>query len=407
MSENMKQSGGAAAKKSASLLPAQEIAKEIKPLSQNGFLAFWQGLWRKWLGVWYGFSDRHPTASKWIYKLAFFFIFSNGVTIWQALVMIFLPYAFQGMWDVPFVWPAAALPWMDAAGTALNYAIFNEPVKFLNAANEVLLASTAATVTEYTAAGHTLQMSGLGNFLAFEIAVFTAQCINLPLQRNITFKSKGNWVYQAMWYFIGWVGISIGVNALWGIMNPLMLWWNWNDVGIAILKTVITGGISMAVFFPIFVIIFPDAQKVAKKKQAKLEKLLASGATGEVVTKAKFEATKAQEAADFDKAQKDASKAKSVSNARAVSYQAIVRNSEKAGENLKELEAANADAEKIAKAKETVAAYETKVPESQQKASDAVAARIEAEENFKSVSERVLAARAARGEDAKGKKIAA
>src|SRR5699024_12034369 len=47
---------------------------------------------------------------------------------------------------------------------------------------------------------------------------FLAQCINFPLQRNITFKSKGNPVYQAMWYFIAWVAISLicnGFNNLW------------------------------------------------------------------------------------------------------------------------------------------------------------------------------------------------
>ena len=54
--------------------------------------------------------------------------------------------------------------------------------------------------------------------IEYEAGFFLAQCINFPLQRNITFKSKGNPVYQAIWYFIAWVVISLicnGCNNLW------------------------------------------------------------------------------------------------------------------------------------------------------------------------------------------------
>ena len=55
--------------------------------------------------------------------------------------------------------------------------------------------------------GEVLIGGGLGYFISYEVGSFLAQCINFPLQRNITFKSKGNPVYQAMWYFIAWVVI--------------------------------------------------------------------------------------------------------------------------------------------------------------------------------------------------------
>lgn len=249
----------------------QDIRSQIKPLSDNVFAAFWQRLWQRWLGVWAGYSARKPKAAKLIKEFVVMYLFSNLVTIWQALIMIFLPYAFKAIWDVPFVWPALPLPW-----DGLNYAIFNEPVKFL-LGDTVQLASTAAEVAELKALGGRLQMAGLGNFLAFEIAVFTAQCINFPLQRNVTFKSKGNPVRQAVWYFIGWVGISVGVNAIWGICNPLMLHWNWNDTIIALLKTFLTGGVSMLVFFPIFKLIFPDIPKQAEAQRVLLEKRRAAG----------------------------------------------------------------------------------------------------------------------------------
>ena len=160
---------------------ADEAKLQPKPLSQNGFVAFWQKIWRWWQGVWYGFSEKHPKLSNLIYMVFFFIVFSYGVTIWQLLVMLFLPYAFAGLAEIEFIWPAVNFTIGD---TELTYAIFNEPVRYLED-------------------GSVNPLGGLGNFLAFEIAVFTAQCINMPLQRNITYRSHGNPVWQAMWYFIG------------------------------------------------------------------------------------------------------------------------------------------------------------------------------------------------------------
>ena len=213
-------------------------------------LGFFQAI-RRW---WSRFSHLHPVASKWIYEIGFFFIFSNGVTIWQYLVMLFLPYAFSPLAGVEFIWPQVTYTWFD--GATLTWGIFNEPVKY---------AADEATV---------LIAGGLGNFLAFEIAVFTAQCINFPLQRNITFKSHGNPWWQAMWYFIGWVLISIAVNALWGFVGPLLNHyavdvWAWGTAESVkpitdLFKTLVTGGISMVVFFFIFKIIFPSESKESK-----------------------------------------------------------------------------------------------------------------------------------------------
>ena len=54
----------------------------------------------------------------------------------------------------------------------------------------------------YDAEGAVLIGGGLGYFISYEVESFLAQCIDFPLQRNIAFKSKGNAVYQAGWYFI-------------------------------------------------------------------------------------------------------------------------------------------------------------------------------------------------------------
>ena len=62
---------------------------------------------------------------------------------------------------------------------------------------------------------------GLGYFLSYEIRSFVAQCVNFPLQRNVTFKSHGNVAYQILWYFIAWVLISLFCNAINGLWLPL------------------------------------------------------------------------------------------------------------------------------------------------------------------------------------------
>lgn len=98
------------------------------------------------------------------------------------------------------------------------------------------------------AAGLVVIGGGLGYFISYEVGSFLAQCINFPLQRNITFKSKGNPWYQAMWYFLAWIVISLicnGLNNLWMPIAQQHL-----SLGIYnLLVTFITGGVSMIIFF--------------------------------------------------------------------------------------------------------------------------------------------------------------
>ena len=366
---------------SASGAAAAQAEVRVKPLSDNAFLAFFQKIWRWGLGVWYGFADKHPKGSKLIQQFAVMFLFSNLVTIFQALIMIFLPYAFQEIWDVPFVWPAVALPWQDAAGNALNYAIFNEPVKFL-LGNDTFIASTPEQVQQYMDLGYELQMSGLGNFIAFEIATFLAQCINFPLQRNITFKSKGNPVVQGIWYFIGWIAISVGVNAIWGIMNLIMMWWNWNEAVIAIIKTVLTGGVSVVIFFFIFLAIFPDQQKLADKAAKKAEALKNSGAAAEEIAAAEAKAVELAENAKLEAARKEALVSDSAANSRAVSWEA----SKKMLEKMKS----------EGKSEEDIAAQEKIVADKYNQALEAAVKRDEAIAANEAAIREVEAARAAR-----------
>lgn len=325
---------------------------KIKPLSSNGFVAFFQKIWRWWLGTWYGFQDKHEKLAGLIYKVFFFIVFSEGVTIWQFVVMTFLPFAFKGMWTTPFVWPAVELPW-QAGGQQLFWAVFNEPVKYivtaLDGTKSVALANTADEVKAYNLLpNYELQCAGLGNFIAFEIAVFTAQVINFPLQRNITYKSKGNVYYQAMWYFIGWLLISVVVNAVWGFLNPLMMSWNWNEAIIGLIKTFITGGLSMVVFFFIFLVIFPDLNKMAANANKKVESLKAKGASAEEIAQAQAKADEINARAKLDNARKDEITQTSLASAKAVSWDSSAK-------LLEKMKANNAKPEEIAKQEEIVA----------------------------------------------------
>lgn len=338
MSDEVKEAAEAAEaaeapKVDVSKYTVEDLQKQVKPLSQNGFVRFWQKIWRWWLGVWYGFADKHPKGSSLLYKIFFLIVFSEGVTIWQFIVMTFLPYAFTGLFpQVPVGFPRVVLDF--ASNNGAEFVIFGDT-------------------------------NGWGYFIAFEIAVFTAQCINFPLQRNITYRSHGNPWIQALWYFIGWVLVSVFTNAAWGFCNVFFTHWGWylpGSEGLAtiagLIKTVLTGGVSIVIFFFIFLVIFPDNNKMAKKSKAKYEKLVAANAPTEKIVKAENKMKLWEDKATKSNAEGEYFKAKSQVNAAVMKYNAIVKASE--NPKLKE-EEKTVYPEKIEKAFENaVIAIETR-----------------------------------------------
>ena len=188
---------------------------------------------------WNNFEKKHPRLAKWVYQICCFFIFSMGVTIFQYLIFTFMP----GMLGLKlagteFMWPQ--IP-MEIFGVEFSWSLLGYNV-LRDASGTVVIGG------------------GLGYFISYETGSFLAQCINFPLQRNITFKSKGNPVYQAIWYFLAWVVISLicnGLNNLWmpiaAVYVPPAIY--------NILVTFITGGVSMIIFFFVFKIIFPEGEK--------------------------------------------------------------------------------------------------------------------------------------------------
>ena len=186
---------------------------------------------------WNGFADRHPAAAKWVREGGLFFLFSNLVTVFQYIVIQFLPAAFSAYKNIGWGWPG------------IPVTLFGQ------------------TFT-WNAIGYDVEAGGLAYLFAYLIATFLAQCINFPLQRNITFKSHGSIPVQIFWYFVGWVAVTFVVNSIncvWvgvaGAFLPDFLY----NIG----TTVLTGGVSMVIFFFVFKIIFPEGEaKNREKKEA-------------------------------------------------------------------------------------------------------------------------------------------
>lgn len=130
-----------------------------------------------WRSTWGGFAAKHPTAAKWIYQIFFFIVFCEGVTIFQYFIYAFMPgWLGPELAGVAWSWPALPMHLfgVDFTWNALGYDVI------------------------YDAAGNVVIGGGLGYLISMLTGSFLAQCINFPLQRNITFKSHGNAAYQIL-----------------------------------------------------------------------------------------------------------------------------------------------------------------------------------------------------------------
>lgn len=198
-----------------------------------------EGMKSWWTQKWQTFSENHPKAAKWLYQIFYFWVFSMGVTVLQYLMFTFLPYLFGiGLAGTEFMWSKIPVHIMgyDYYWNILGYEIAK------NSAGVVVIGG------------------GLGYFISYELGTFIAQCINFPLQRNITFKSHGNIKWQMLWYFIAWILISLVCNGVNGLWMPIAQ--NYFAPAVYnLLVTFITGGVSMVIYFFVFKIIFPEGEK--------------------------------------------------------------------------------------------------------------------------------------------------
>lgn len=190
---------------------------------------------------WKKFEEKHPKVAKLLIQLLYFWVFSMGVTVLQYLMFTFFPYLFGiELAGKEFMWPQ--IP-MHVFGFDYKWNILGYEVA-RNASGEVVIGG------------------GLGYFLSYELGTFLAQCVNFPLQRNITFKSHGNVAWQIMWYFIAWVLISLACNGINGLWMPIAQQF-FAPAVYNLLVTFITGGVSMVIYFFVYKIIFPEGE--AKK----------------------------------------------------------------------------------------------------------------------------------------------
>ena len=60
-------------------------------------------------GLWLGFAEKHPGASKWIREGGLFVIVSNLITVLKYFMLLFLPLAFAGLPKVDFGFPGALM----------------------------------------------------------------------------------------------------------------------------------------------------------------------------------------------------------------------------------------------------------------------------------------------------------
>ena len=274
---------------------------EVKELSKNAFLAFFQKIGRSLSLFWTKFSSKHPKLSKLLYEVFMFWVFSVMVTIFQYIVMTFLPYAFGiELAGKEFLWPGITV---EIPGY--------QPFKWSILGYDVQMVDGAVKIG-----------GGLGYFIAYELATFFAQVINFPLQRNITYKSKGNPYFQAMWFFIAWVLISLLCNAITSFwigfayqVFPTALY--------SILTTIITGGVSMVVFFFVNKIIFPDLQKESKRLNKKVEILQSKKCSEEKLVYTMEKAKKFEKAAKYDLARKNYSSLSKIANSKAITYYSL------------------------------------------------------------------------------------
>lgn len=192
---------------------------------------------------WEEFEKKHEKIAKLLIQLLYFWVFSMGVTVLQYLMFTFFPY----MFGIELCWTRIQWPQipMHVFGIDYKWNILGYEVA-RNAAGEVIIGG------------------GLGYFISYELGTFLAQCVNFPLQRNITFKSHGNIAWQILWYFIAWILISLVCNGINGLWMPIAQHF-FAPAVYNLLVTFITGGVSMVIYFFVFKNYFPGRREKGEK----------------------------------------------------------------------------------------------------------------------------------------------
>lgn len=182
--------------------------------------------------VWEKFEAKNPKAAKWIREGGLFVIISNLITVFKYVILQFLPKMFT------------SLPLVDFGFPGINLTMFGKTFRWY-------------------IIGYGADQGGLPYFCAYMIAMFIGEVINFFLQRNVTFRSKGNIAIQGLWYLIAFCIVTCvvnSINCIWVAVASMLV----PDFIYNIGTTILNGGVSMVIFFFVNKMIFPEGE--AKNK---------------------------------------------------------------------------------------------------------------------------------------------
>jgi len=177
------------------------------------------------------FSEKHPKAAEWFRKGGLFIIFSWAVTAIKAVMLMFLPDLFRGMaGNAEWLWPNIPV---TLFGVNFNLAIIGNALEEVNGVMTGGLAFTLANMT----------------------AIFLGECINFPLQRNVTFKSHGPLAPQIALHLLATIVVFLVMNLFTCVWNPvtnaLIANAALRNTIQSIVTTVVTGGVAMVIIFAV------------------------------------------------------------------------------------------------------------------------------------------------------------
>ena len=172
--------------------------------------------------------ENHPKAAKWIREGGLFVVVSNVITVFKYLLLTFLPAAFAFLGSRDFGFPGIDL---NLFGIEFKWYII----------------------------GYGADQGGIAYFTAYMIAMVIGEVINFFIPRSWVFRSKGNILYQGIWYLLAFCLVTVvvnSVNCIWAaVAGHFVEPWLYN-IG----TTFLNGGISMVVFFIVNKIVFTGKQ---------------------------------------------------------------------------------------------------------------------------------------------------
>lgn len=178
------------------------------------------------VGRWGSFAGSHPRTAKLLEQFVKFYLISLLVTVMQYVLLTFMPMLFA-RWTSWETIDCYLIP------------VFN----------------TGKYIFQFPA-----EAGGMAYFAGYGVTLLAAQCVNFPMQRNITFQSKGNLVYQIFWYIIAFALIFMVCSGLQTFYQPLLQRYIGIPALYNILITIINGGVQMVIYFPIYKIVFPEGK---------------------------------------------------------------------------------------------------------------------------------------------------